>query len=86
MEEFFGYLADRIGLDLRGRSTGRIMVIVALYTAAGLLLLFAGFHLLTASYDDAVSRLSGFICVGMGLAFLIRIGLNLRAVLRHPKA
>jgi hypothetical protein len=49
MEELFGYLADWLGLELRGRSTGRIVVIVALYATAGLLLFCAGLYLLIST-------------------------------------
>lgn len=86
MEELLGYVADWIGLDLRGRSTGRIVVIVALYTTAGLLLIAAGLYLLTQSDRDPVSILSGLICLLVGGAFLIRIGLNVRALRRRPNA
>jgi hypothetical protein len=86
VEELLGYIADWIGLDLRGQSTGRIAVIVALYTTAGLLLLSAGLYLLTQYDRDPPSILSGFICLLLGAAFLIRVGLNVRALLRRPNA
>jgi hypothetical protein len=86
VQELLGALADWLGLDLRGRSIGRIIVIVALYTAAGLLLALAGFYLIAAYRDDPVSILSGLVCLALGVAFLIRIGVNVRALLRRPKA
>lgn len=86
MEELLGYFADWIGLDLQGRSTGRIIVIVALYSTAGLLLFLVGLYLLTKYDDDAVWILSGVVCALLGAVFLIRIGLNIRVLLRPPKA
>jgi len=83
LEELLGYIADWIGLDLRGRSLPRIIAIVLLYTLAGILLLAFGLYSLAADHDGAVSILSGVICSALGLAFLVRIGTNIARLLRQ---
>lgn len=86
MEELLGYMADRIGLDLQGRSVGRILFIVLLYSTLGLLLLIGGLYYLSAHYSEgAVAILTGVILALLGIAFLIRIIVNTTALIRSRK-
>jgi hypothetical protein len=76
-EEILGYLADRLGLDLRGRSAVRKLVIIALYAGLGLVLLAGGGHYAVVHANDGIALVSGIICALVGIAYVIRITINI---------
>ncbi len=82
--ELLGYIADWIGLDLRGRSSPRVICIVAFYSIIGLVLLIVGLWYLVRNHDGG-SLLSGGICSVLGLAILVRIAVNISKLLGQGK-
>jgi hypothetical protein len=85
LEELLGYIADWIGLDLVGRSRTRIIASVLSYSILGLVLSIGGLYSLISYHNGGVVVLSGVFCSILGLAFLIRIGINLAALFRQRR-
>jgi hypothetical protein len=85
LEELLGYIADWIGLELAGRSQPRIIASVLFFSILGLVLIIGGLYSLISYHNDGVVVLSGVFCSILGLAFLIRIGINLAALFRQRR-
>lgn len=86
LEVILGYLADRLGLDLRDKSAARRVVIVALYSILGLLLLIGGIAIILANLDSGALIFSGAACALLGAGYLVRTAINIIAVRRQSRA
>ena len=85
LEELLGYIADWIGLELVGRSRPRIIASVLFFSILGLVLTIGGLYFLIDYHDGGVAVLSGAFLSILGLAVLLRIGINLVALFRQRR-
>jgi hypothetical protein len=85
LEELLGYIADGIGLKLVGRSRPRIIGSVLFFSILGLVLMIGGLYSLMSYHDGGVAVLSGAFLSILGLAFLIRIAINLTVLFRKRR-
>ena len=84
LEELLGAIAGWIGFDLRKMSVTRIIFVVAFWSLLGLVLVFGGIYSLLEHSDDSIGVIGGVLCMMLGLSFLAKIIVNLRAVLGTP--
>jgi hypothetical protein len=85
LEELLGFIADWIGFELVGRSRPRIVASVLFFSILGAVLMIAGLYSLINYHDGGVAVLSGVFHSLLGLALVIRIAINLAALLRQRR-
>lgn len=84
LEEILGNLLEKIGIDLLHMSKVRAILVALLYYSIGLILFVGGIYYFLNHPDDAVGKFCSLIVAAIGVAYLVRISVNLVVYLRTP--